>query len=209
MLRTIRFSLFAGIILFLAAASARADSFSISLDTSPLSGTQDIVFGLTDGGVLDNNTVTLSAFTFGGGGAVGSPDLLGTTGATGDLTTGITLDDSSFIVLFSQQFNPGSLLSFVLTTTNNSDGVTPDAFSMSICSADLTICYSDDQSTGALLVLNLPGGALSSSDFTLNGAGAQNLQAPLVVAPEPAGLLLLTGGLLGCLLMKKARVVSG
>ena len=206
MLQTFRFSLFAGIILLLAAASARADTFNVSLDTSSLSGTQDIVFGLTDGGVLDNNTVTLSAFTFGGGSAVGSPDLLGTTGAAGSLTTGITLNDSSFSVLFSQQFNPGSLLSFVLTTTDNSDGVTPDAFSMSICSADLTICYSDDQSTGAMLVLNLPGGTLSPSDFTLNGASAQNLPPPLVVAPEPASLLLLTGGLLGCLLVKKMRV---
>jgi PEP-CTERM motif-containing protein len=194
--RILRFTLLAGLVFVFAASAARADSFNISLNTSPLSGAQLIVFGLTDGDGVANNTITLAAFDFGGGSALGSPDLLGTTGATGSLTTGIAMNDTSFQALFSQEFNPGSSLSFLLTTTNNIAGVTPDAFAMSVCSTTLTTCYSDDAATGALLVLNLLGGTLSPSSFTLNGASAQSLQPPLVAAtPEPATLLLLGTGL--------------
>ena len=195
----IRFVLLAGVVMVLASGSAKADSFNVTLNTSPLSGAQLLVFGLTDGGVLANNTITLGGFNFGAGGsALGSPDLLGTTGATGSLTTGVTMNDTSFSALFSQQFSPGSFLSFLLTTTNNPDGGTPDAFSMSVCNTTLTTCYSDDVVTGALLVLNLTGGTLSPSSFTLNGASAQGLSAPVVTpVPEPATLLLLCAGLLG------------
>jgi hypothetical protein len=201
----------AAVVLF-TAAQARSDSFSATLDTSSLSGTQTLAFALTDGDGVVDNTVTLSAFNFDSGGAVGVPDGL-TPGASGSLTSGISLDDSGgFTALFTQQFDPGSSLKFIFDTTNNFAGGTPDAFAMYVCNAGLTACYSDDLDTGALLVLNMAGEALSTSSFILNGASDQDLPAP-IIAPsssttsvgEPSSLLLLATGLAGCLLAIKVR----
>jgi len=59
-------------------------------------------FQLTDGsGTGDaNNTVILSDFGFGGGTAVGNPNLTG--GATGDLASTVTLTDTAFLNDFFQ-----------------------------------------------------------------------------------------------------------
>ena len=192
---TIVFALF----VLLAATQVRADDFDVTLNTSSLSGTQILAFGFVDGDASVNNSVTLSRFTFGGGSAVGPADYLGTTGVSGDLAGSVRLDDSSFTALFSETFNPGTSLSFLLDTTNSFAGTAPDALAMYVC--DLTFnCYSDD-STTALLVLNLTGTALSPSSFSLSGASAQGLPAPVVTipgnttTPEPATLFLLTSGI--------------
>jgi len=199
----------AGAAVTLTAATAKADgdSFNVTVNTSALSGTQTIVFGITDGdGVADNN-LALSGFAFGGGSAEGLANYIGT-GISGDLSSPIDLDDSGFSALFYQQFDPGSLLSFSLDTTNNFAGGTPDAFAMYICDATLSTCYSDDTSSGAMLVLNLTGGTLTPSSFILNGASDQGLAAPVVTAattaaPEPTSFLLLAVGLAALLLGKK------
>jgi hypothetical protein len=203
--RMLQINALAVMVLTLAAASARADSFTVTLNTSPLSGTQTLAFGLTDGDGVADNTVSLSAFNFGGGSPQGSPSYSGS-GIRGDLTSGITMDDSGFSALFSQQFNVGSSLSFTLDTTNIFAGGTPDVFAMYVCDATFSTCYSDDASTAAMLVLNLTGGTLSPADFILNGASTQGLAAPVVTVnavPEPGSLLLLASGLAGCLLAKK------
>ncbi len=199
----------AGAAVTLTAATAKADgdSFNVTVNTSALSGTQTIVFGITDGdGVADNN-LALSGFAFGGGSADGLANYIGT-GISGDLSSEIDLDDSGFSALFYQQFDPGSLLSFSLDTTNNFAGGTPDAFAMYICDATLSTCYSDDTSSGAMLVLNLTGGTLTPSSFILNGASDQGLAAPVVTAattaaPEPTSFLLVAVGLAALLLGKK------
>ena len=173
-------------------ASAVADQFLVTLDTSSLSGTQLLAFGLTDGDGVVNNTVSLSAFSFGDGSALGSPTLLN--GATGDLTSGVTLSDTAFLSEFAQQFDTGSSLNFMLSTTNGffSGGAQPDAFFMAVCDSSFSSCYSDDLS-GAMLVFNLGG---STPTFLLYGDGAANLPAPLVSAvPEPGTLLLLGSGI--------------
>src|ERR1700758_962347 len=82
---------------------------TVSLGTVDLagSGTFELVFVLTDGsGAGDaNNTVTLSNFAFGAGGSGGSVDALLTAGgATGNLTTGVTLIDSAFFNVFASTF---------------------------------------------------------------------------------------------------------
>ena len=131
------------------AASAHADSILVFVDTSPLSGIQTLGFGLTnsDGSA---NTVSLSAFDFGGGSAVsGSEDctfggLFSGAGCSGDLTSGVTLDDVDVAALFTQQFEAGSMLSFLLTSTNNYTGPVPDQFAMYLCDATISTCYSDD-----------------------------------------------------------------
>jgi hypothetical protein len=188
-------------VLLAAAASARADSFDVSLNTASLSSAQILAFGLTDGdGVADNN-VTLSGFAFGGGSAVGSPDYQGTTGVSGDLGSMINMNDSGFSALFTQQFDAGSSISFLLNITNNFAGGTPDAFAMYVCDTSLN-CYSDDINTQAMLVLNLTGATLSPSSFILNAASAQGLPAPVVTVasgtstvPEPSSLILFLGGI--------------
>lgn len=208
--RMLQIIVLAGAVVTLTAATARADgvSVNVTVNSSTLSGTQTIVFGITDGdGVADNN-LALSGFAFGGGSAEGSASYIGS-GISGDLSSTIDMDDSGFSALFTQQFDAGAALSFTLTTTDNFAGGTPDAFAMYICDATLSTCYSDDTGTGAMLVLNLAGGTLTPSGFILNGASEQGLAAPVVTAattttvPEPTSLLLLPIGLAALLLSKK------
>lgn len=207
-----------------AAAGAQADttSFDVSLNTSALAGPQTLLFGITDGDAVADNTVTLSNFNFGTGSALGSPSISGT-GISGDLTSGISLNDSGFSALFSQQFDSGSSLSFLLNTTNAFTSGTPDAFAMYVCNSDVSACYSDDASTGAVLVLNLTGSALTPGSFTLNGASDQDLPAPVVTVatgtgtgtgtgnsnvPEPSILLLVVCGLLGVAVLTGGKVAA-
>lgn len=193
------------------ASTARAD-FLVTLDTSPLSGPHVVGFGLTnfDGA---SNTVSLTEFDFGGGSAVaGSEDctlggLFIGLGCMGSLTGSVTLEDLDVVAFFTEQFNPGASLSFVMSTTSNAAGGTPDQFAMFIC--DVTFnCYSDDAS-GAMLLLDLAGGSLSPSSFIPIGASAQNLDAPIVTAvPEP-GTLLLLGMAAAGLQYRGRRIRSG
>jgi hypothetical protein len=196
--RMVSFWMFAGIMV-LAVGYARADSvFEVTLNTAPLSGTQTLAFSLSQGDGLFENTVTLSDFNFGGGGPVGSPSYSGN-GVSGDLGSTVTLADTDFSEFFSQTFNVGSTLSFLLDTTNVFDGGTPDGFAMYLCDAAFDTCYSDDMNTSAMLTLGLNGSPLAPSDFTLNGASQQGLSAPVVTfaTPEPRSLaLLLIAGLI-------------
>jgi hypothetical protein len=201
--------------LLLVAAAARADSFRVTLDTSPLSGPQTLAFGLTNFNGA-SNTVALADFSFDGGSAIaGSEDCtFGGTfsglGCSGDLTSDVTLEDlDPTAAFFTQQFNPGSSLSFVLTATNNFGGGVPDQFAMAVCDSSLTTCYSDDAS-GAVLLLDFSGGSLSPASFVTFGASLQNLAAPVVTVladnphvPEPGTLLLLAGGLAGAAVRRR------
>jgi len=190
-------------VLLCVAAPASAGPFLITVDTSPLSGTQTLAFALTNSDPA-SNTVLLSDFNFGGGNAVTATQdcTLGGTfsglGCSGDLATSVDLQDLDVVGFFTQQFNPGASLSFVLTATNNFVGSVPDQFAMFLCDATVTTCYSDDPSTGAMLLLDMAGGILSSSSFVVFGAGSQELRAPQVRAapavPEPTTALLLGSG---------------
>jgi hypothetical protein len=210
--RVFKLVILGGLVFAMETAPALADAFNVTLNTSPLSGPLKLVFQLNDGDGVNDNTVTLSAFNFDGGSAIGSGDCsLGGNLCSGDLSSSVSLTDVDFSVILDQSFNPGSSLSFTLTLSNNfAGGGTPDAFAMSLCSLDFSACFSDDQSSGALLAVNLNGGGpLSPADFILNGASAQNLDAPVVTSlgstavPEPATLLLLCTGMAGALLRRK------
>ena len=103
------------VLVFGTATTARADSFDVSLDTSSLTGTTQILaFGLT--GTMDNS-VSLSDFTFGGGSAIdGTADCtlggsLSGTGCSGNLTSGVSLTDSDFLAFFTEEINVGDSLS--------------------------------------------------------------------------------------------------
>jgi len=201
--------------LVLVAAAARADSFRVTLDTSLLSGPQTLVFGLTNfNGAF--NAVALADFNFDAGAAIaGSEDCtLGGTfsglGCSGDLTSGVSLQDlDPTAAFFTQQFNPGASVTFVLTATNNSGGGVPDQFAMALCDGGLTTCYSDDAS-GALLLLDLNGGSLSVSSFVTFEASFQELHAPVVTpvvdttaVPEPATVLLFGSGVATALVRRR------
>ena len=184
--------------LLLASVTAWADPiFDVSLDTSSISGTVgQVVFELVDGDGVVDNSVALSGFSFGGGAIAGAADYLGTSGVTGDLSGSIAMDDSGGLAVFTQPLTFGSSLMFAMTATNNFLSLgSPDAFSMALLTSDFSACYSDDQNSCALLQLDLTGEPLTVASFTLNGAMAQSLPAPVVTVPEPASLLLLASGI--------------
>lgn len=181
---------------------------TMSLDTSGLSGPFDVAFIFTDGsGAGDaNNTVTLTTFLFGAGGSAGSVDaLLSFGGESGDLSSGVSLTDSSFLNIFASSFTPGDLLSFVFALTTNVDaGGTPDQFSLVLVQDGYVINTEDPSGANSLLTVNLdsahPAFSVFASDLT---------PAPIVTesfaAPEPASLPLLAMGLTAALWSVRRR----
>jgi hypothetical protein len=206
---------FATLLLTWTTTSAHADSFDVSLKTSSLVGLgpQILLFEFIDGDGAIDNSLTLSDFNFDTGAAVGAADYSGTTGVSGDLTSGISMNDSGGFALFDQEFNAGASLSFLLSTSNNFAGVAPDEFSMFVCDLSFN-CYSDDMVAGNLLGLGLTGETLSPLSFTLNAAGDQGLLAPVVTVPttttpEPSSVLLLGLALVLLALMNCMRSSAG
>lgn len=164
---------------------------NVSLDTSGLLGTFELVFVFLDGsGTADfNNTVTLTKFGFGGGSAGAVDPFLLNGGVSGDFTSGLTLVDSAFFNTFGETFTAGTQLSFDFGMTTNLES-TPDALAMFLLQSDGTPILSTDPNTGALLLVDidsaLPTFGLFATEFT---------PAPIVTfaatAPEPSSALLL------------------
>jgi hypothetical protein len=186
--------------------------YDVTLDTAPLvghaAGPFDIYLEFIDGnGIGDgNNTVTLSNFGFDGGSPLGGPVVFG--GATGSLETGVSITDTSFVSVFSEQFAPGLELSFSLGLTNNNDsGGTPDGFTFFVL-----------DNSGVPLPTLAPVGdyfltaALGSSGPVFSAYGSDPSRAPSVgnpvsisaptitpvsSIPEPSTTYILGGALVG------------
>jgi len=112
--------------------------YAFALNTTSLvgNGPFTVDLQLLDGsgtpGDLNNNKVQLSPFSFGVGGSPSGKGMA-TGGASGNLTSGVTLADTVFLNEYLESFTPGTLLSFTIDTTNVPDsGGTPDLFTLAI-----------------------------------------------------------------------------
>jgi len=207
-MRKILIATFTALTLALGASIATAAPFSfvVNVDTGALdagSGPWWLDFLLIDGGSgSGSNTVTVSDVTFTGAGAGPVPGTVNTFGgATGDLAGTVELTDSDFFNDFYQEFVPGSALSFLVTTTTDFAGPTPDQLSFSILSGNppFNIPTTDFTGNNVLLFIDLAGPGLGLGDVqTFQGTNplvSLSLSTPAAPVPEPVPLLLVGIGL--------------
>jgi len=178
-------------LLVAAGLATAARAVSVSVDTSTLSGgLYYIDFQLNDGnGVGDgNNTAVINGFAFGGGMVVGPATSFG--GASGDLSSSVTLIDTDPFTEFFQAFIPGSSLSFTLQLSNNPNGTIPDLFGFALLDENLMNLATYALGSDQLLTVELNGGALTYDAY----ASVGGVPAPTVSAsvPEGSGTLVLT-----------------
>ncbi len=187
----------------MATCPARADAiYTFTMDTTALVGngpfTLDFQFfdGSGTPADLNNNTVTLTNFSFGAGSPSGGGTATG--GASGSLSSGVTLSDTVFFNEYYEPFTPGTLLSFKIDTTNQADpGGTPDLFTVAIlASANNEIPTAGP--ANEFLDVSLVGGT-NPQVFTFGSADGStySLSAPVVQAgggssvPEPSAFWML------------------
>jgi len=178
-------------------------SVNVSINTSglPTGPGSEIVFIFTDGSGLGdaNNTATLTNFALGGG-TLGISSTSG--GASGDMSSTVSLTDSSLLNFFAETFSAGTSVSFLLNLTTNVDaGGTPDQFSIEIIDPNGNF-FSPQDPAGDLLAINLD----SASPSTSTQSSLVTVSTPGPVGtPEPATIFLLAAGLAAIALSTKRR----
>jgi hypothetical protein len=200
-------TLFSAAILMLCfGGRAHADSLTVTVDTSGLSGNLTLDFYLTDGsGTGDGNTVvSIGDFLFGGGGVV--PGTISTFGsATGDISSGISLTDANFFSEWQQQFTAGSQLAFSASLNPSSvDSPFPDGFGFLIDEVPTT-----DTLAGNILFVEFDSLHPAPQAFSLTDSAGNMLgnvtATPTESAPEPSTLSLMLVGIAFGLLFFKSR----
>ncbi len=192
------------------------DDVDVTIDTASLEGEagSELFIELTGGGSdsgVGYNTVTTSPFVLGGGTA-GAVDTVYSTGnVSGDMTSGVSLnDDGSSFNLFGQYLTPGTDLSFELDlTTNANTGAVPDGLTL----------YLYDPSGNSIATTSDPSGFDSLLEVDFNTAGAPAISnydtalvsaTPVAAAPEidpgsATGAATLLAGLLAMLCARRTR----
>jgi len=178
----------AGVLFTAQTGGAATIQYYVDINTASLvgnaSGPFSLDFQLNDGSGLGdaNNTATINNLSFGTGGGTGTANLAG--GAAGDLSSTVTLTDSTAFNEFYQTFNAGSTLTFNVTLTLNSDtGPTPDSFAVAILDNNLY----NLPTTGigdSYLMVNLGPTPSATTGFSTSPAVTVSVAA----VPEPGSL---------------------
>jgi len=177
--------------------SALADGYGVFINTSSLPATPfTLDFYLLDGnGVGDGNTiVNVSNINLGGGSFNGSSSLFGN--ASGDASTGFSLNDGQFFNQLTQSINAGSFISFIVSFSGGVDASAPDTFAFLIDELN----SGDASGANSLLVADFstanPGiSTFTATTFAANGNIVQGV-SPVATVPEPASLALFGMGAL-------------
>ncbi len=177
--------------------------YTVTLNTTALIGSAPFTldFQFLDGtglaGDLNDNTVSLTNFSFGGGTGLGGGSALG--GASGSLSSGVLLHDTAFFNDYSEDFTPGTLLKFDVSITNvfNPSGI-PDLFTLAILD-NLGFEIPTTGFADEFFAFSLEGGSPPVVTTAGSAPGAEfSIEAPLVAAagavPEPSSLILLLSG---------------
>jgi hypothetical protein len=162
----------------------------------------------------NGNTVTLNNFSFGAGGAGPGPAFL-TGGASGDLGSTVSLNDSAnFFSDFNQQFTPGGMLTFTMDSTLVAppSGGSPDSFFMVIFHGyDVVNGFDPITGTGGTPIPTTdPTGNDTFFNFSINGPGSTLVSSfpsasgdvtitvtPAGVVPQPSSVVIMLFGVMG------------
>ena len=209
-LRSLPLVAFGAALLLTALPAGAAYTYHEVISTASLpalgSGNYSLDLSFTDGGGGVSNNISVSNFTFGGGGTiVGGASSFG--GVTGDLTGTVAFDKSSALQDFNQGFSSAtSSISFDVTTTTNGS-ITPDQFAVALLDntgAAIPTTAPDGFSLVTQSIdLALASGSLAGSS-SYSGTGAFSGVTASAV-PEPSRALLLVGAF-GALIMRRRRV---
>ncbi|HSI15202.1 MAG TPA: NF038129 family PEP-CTERM protein [Chthoniobacter sp.] len=195
------------------ATHAATFNFHVDLNVSSLIGAPNspffVDFQLNEGSGTIPNMVTINNFLFTSGSASGSATTFGL--ATGTMGSSITLNDNSsspFNEIF-QGFTAGTThIQFDVSLSQNSPGVTPDGFIISILDSEANNPQITTTDFSGSSMITVPiGGANTLGDvqtFTSTSpAGATATVTPATI-PEPSSVMALIGGV-GCLMTLRRR----
>ena len=194
-------------------ATAQTVTYRVTVNTSGLIPYQDptlpfaLDFQFNDGsGALAGvNTVKLWGFNAGVGGSIDaqiSDGYYPVGNASGDLTSSATLkDDVAYQNEIVQNFTAGDKLTFYVSTTTNSDGVTPDELSFATGYYDPNfpgfIDFNTNGPGNAAFTIDLDGSSPTVSTYStedFNDPSLTLIATPTVtVVPEPSAIMLVIG----------------
>ncbi|HTU93631.1 MAG TPA: PEP-CTERM sorting domain-containing protein [Gemmataceae bacterium] len=203
-------------VLGLTASLARADYIAVvSMDTTPFESlpSNDVItiaMSFTDGsngdGVEDNK-VTITNFNVDGGtldaSSTSTTGAVSITPAGGDLTGTVILIDSSSLNSITENFTPGSSLSFQLDQTTNLSyseeygpaPYGPDSFNFTIYDSLGLINYDSPSASFLDVFSDIYLGPVTVGGSITNGPPISNPTfTPLASAPEPSTLVLMLSG---------------